>query len=91
MCGTGGEDGGGVGGHNSRRMLESGVSSELFGEYELVLWSGKGDDGVTQWLEEQIGEGVEVVMITGGKTSFEMSFVEGELVARGNLCSSNTT
>nr|TKR98657.1 hypothetical protein D5086_0000200970 [Populus alba] len=82
MRGTGEEDGGGVGGHNSGRILESGVSSELLGEYELVLWSGKGDDGVTEWLEEQVGEGVEVVMIAGGKTSFEMTFVEEEFVSR---------
>jgi hypothetical protein len=30
-------------------------------------------------------------MIVGGKTSSEMAFVEGEDLARGNLCSSNTT
>jgi hypothetical protein len=91
MCGTGEEDEGGVAGHNSGRILESGVSSELLVEYELVLMSGKVDDGGAKWLEEQVGEGIEVVMIAGGKTMSEMSFFEGEVVARGNLCSSNTT
>jgi hypothetical protein len=52
---------------------------------------GKVDDGGAGGSAEQEGEEIEALIITGGKTSSEMSFVEGEDLARGNLCSSNTT
>jgi hypothetical protein len=65
------------------------MSSELLVEWELVLMSGKVDDGGAGRSEEQVGEGIEAVMIVGGKTSSEMAFVEGEDLARGNFCSSS--